>query len=253
VSIDPDSTEPPPPPSKLPHRIVALLEVMLCSGYPTQLALSGSFAALGIAPFNGQGGLSTAYVVGVSLVDTVMVVGLVVLFLLSHGESPRDLIAGRVGLAREAAAGIPLIFVAFGIALAVLLTTQWLAPCQHTVQRNPMQDLLGSKRDVILFALVVLIAGGIREEVQRAFMLHRFEVWLGGARTGLIVTSIAFGAGHFIQGADAALATGLLGAFWGSVYLRRRSAIAPMVSHAGFDLLQIVQFVVARTMQAATG
>ncbi len=244
---------PSPPVSHLPHRIVALLEVLLCSGYPTQLALSGSFAAAGVAPFNQRGGLSTAYVVGVSLLDTAMVIGLVLLFLLSHGESPRGVIAGRVRLAREAAAGVPLILVAFAIALAVLAITQWLAPWLHTVERNPMQDLLGSARDTWLFALVVLLAGGIREEVQRAFMLHRFEVWLGGARTGLIVTSIAFGAGHFIQGADAALATGLLGAFWGSIYVRRRSAIAPMVSHAGFDLLQIAQFVVARTAQVAFG
>jgi membrane protease YdiL (CAAX protease family) len=35
----------------------------------------------------------------------------------------------------------------------------------------------------------------------------------------------------------------LLGAFWGMVYLRRRSTVAPMVSHAGFDLLQIVQVI----------
>jgi membrane protease YdiL (CAAX protease family) len=53
---------------------------------------------------------------------------------------------------------------------------------------------------------------------------------------------VAFGGGHLIQGKDAALATGLLGAFWGVVYLRRRSAVAPMVSHAGFNLLQIVPF-----------
>ena len=38
------------------------------------------------------------------------------------------------------------------------------------------------------------------------------------------------------------VATALLGAFWAVVYLRRRSVVAPMVSHAGFDLLQIVQF-----------
>jgi membrane protease YdiL (CAAX protease family) len=45
---------------------------------------------------------------------------------------------------------------------------------------------------------------------------------------------------------DAALATGLLGAFWGVVYLRRRSCVAPVVSHAGFDLVQILQFLAAR-------
>ena len=85
----------------------------------------------------------------------------------------------------------------------------------------------------------------MREELQRAFLLHRFEAWLGGAPVGLVVTSVAFGAGHFDpQGADAAIATGLLGACWGIVYLRRRSAVAPIFSHAGFDLLEIVQYLV---------
>jgi membrane protease YdiL (CAAX protease family) len=80
--------------------------------------------------------------------------------------------------------------------------------------------------------------------VQRAFLLRRFERWLGGARVGIVVTSVVFGAGHFIQGADAAVATGLLGAFWGVVYLRRRSIGATVVSHAGFNLVQILQYLV---------
>jgi membrane protease YdiL (CAAX protease family) len=90
--------------------------------------------------------------------------------------------------------------------------------------------------------VVLLAAGGIREEIQRAFLLHRFDVWLGGPIVGLAVTSIGFGAGHLIQGADAAVTTGLLGAFWGYVYFLRKSCVAPMVSHAGFDLVQVVQF-----------
>jgi uncharacterized protein len=122
----------------------------------------------------------------------------------------------------------------------VLTAVQWFAPWLHTVARNPLQDLIGSTGQTAVFALVVVIAGGIREEVQRAFLLHRFDVWLGGATVGLVVTSIAFGAGHFdLQGADAAITTALLGACWGIVYLRRRSALAPIVSHAGFDLLEI--------------
>ena len=59
---------------------------------------------------------------------------------------------------------------------------------------------------------------------------------------GVVVASMAFGAGHLLQGADAAIATGALGAFWGLVYLRRRSVIAPVVSHSGFNLIQIAQF-----------
>ena len=104
---------------------------------------------------------------------------------------------------------------------------------------------------------MVVVAGGVREEIQRAFLLHRFDVWLGGSPVGLVVTSVAFGAGHFeLQGVDAGIATGLLGAFWGLVYLRRRSSVAPIVSHAGFDLLQIVPFlglaiIAARAADAA--
>ena len=90
----------------------------------------------------------------------------------------------------------------------------------------------------------LVIAGGIREEVQRAFILHRFDVWLGGPIAGLVASSIAFGLGHQMQGNDVALATGMLGVYWGVVYLRRRSCIAPMVSHAGFNLIELLQFFV---------
>ena len=38
----------------------------------------------------------------------------------------------------------------------------------------------------------------------------------------------------------------LLGAIWGCIYLVRRSIVAPMVSHAGFNLLQLIKFVALR-------
>lgn len=236
----------PPETSHFLARVVALLEVLLCSGFPTQLAIGGTYVAMGRRALNASGGLMTGYVVTVSLADTVVIVALVILFLLAHGERPREVILGRRPIVVEALAGWWLVFVALGVALLVAFVTQRVAPWLHTVPRNPLQDVLQSPRDAWLFALVVVVAGGIREEVQRAFVLHRFTSWLGGATTGLVVTSIAFGAGHLTQGADAAVATGLLGALWGAVYLRRGSAVAPMVSHAGFDLLQIVSFVVAR-------
>ncbi len=112
--------------------------------------------------------------------------------------------------------GLLLIPIAFGIAIVVMLTVRRFAPSLHNVADNPLQELLRSPRDAWLFALVVVVAGGVREEIQRAFLLHRFDVWLGGGVVGLVVTSVAFGAGHFdLQGLDAGIATGLLGAFWG--------------------------------------
>jgi membrane protease YdiL (CAAX protease family) len=228
------------------ERLVAFSEVILCSGFPTQLAIGGTLSALGYGAFDRSGNLSIRYVVGLSLIDAAVVIALVLMFLLIHGERPREVILGLRPAWTEAAAGVPMVFVALGIAFAVVLVARQIAPWLHTVEVNPLQALLRSPRDAWLFALVVIVAGGVREEIQRAFILHRFDIWLGGGVTGVVVTSVAFGAGHIIQGADAAVATGLLGAFWGIVYLRRRSAIAPIVSHTGFDLLQIAAFLAAR-------
>jgi membrane protease YdiL (CAAX protease family) len=231
-----------PTPSPTPReRVLALIEILLCSDYPTQVALAGTFAAFGVRPQSG-GSLSLGYVAGISLLDTLLLTGLIVFFLLARGDRPREVFFGDKRIGPELRAGVPLLFAAFGIALVILLGIQALAPWLHTVPHNPLQDLVNTPADAAIFAIVLIVAGGIREEIQRAFLLRRFERWLGGARVGLVVSSVAFGAGHFIQGADAAVATGVLGAFWGVVYLRRRSIAAPVVSHAGFNLVQVLQY-----------
>ena len=246
----PDSSQPQPLPADVPPapaaRIVAVLQILICSEYPTQVAIGGMLTSLGYVAEFPNHALNPTYVVVLSLLDSAALIGLIVLFLRGGRERPFDVIFGRRPIAREVVAGIPLTFVAIGIAVAVLLAVQQFAPSLHTVDQNPLQQMLRSPRDAWLFVLVVIVAGGVREEVQRAFLLHRFERYLGGGRTGVIVTSAAFGAGHLLQGVDAAIAIGLIGALWGFVYLRRRSIVAPMVSHAGFDLLQIAQFLVAR-------
>jgi membrane protease YdiL (CAAX protease family) len=225
----------------LAGRVLAVIEVLICSDYLTQLALGGTLAAVGYRPYV-DGRLNIAYVVALSLGDAVLLIGLIVLILHAHDERPRDVLFGRRPIVPEIVRGVPMILLALAIGIAVLLSVQHFAPWLHTVPNNPLEALLRSPRDAWLFALVVVIAGGVREEVQRAFLLHRFAVWLGGPLVGVVVTSAAFGIGHLLQGIDAALATGLLGAFWGVVYLRRRSCVAPIVSHSGFDLMQIVQF-----------
>ena len=72
-------------------------------------------------------------------------------------------------------------------------------------------------------------------------MLSRFEKYLGGGGVGLVITSTFFGFLHGIQGRDAMIVTGFLGAFWAAMYLTRRSAIGPISSHALFDTLQILR------------
>ena len=70
-------TDPP-----LVGRVVALLEVLLCSDFPTQLAVGATLAAFGYGPLQPTGQLRVGYIVGLSLIDTVLLMGLVLLF---HG------------------------------------------------------------------------------------------------------------------------------------------------------------------------
>lgn len=244
---DPPGFQPPQPEAPVPTsagRIVAILEILLCSGYPTQLALGSALVVLGFAPVGPDGTLNIAYVATVSLIDTLVVIGLVSIFLTAHRERPRSVLFGDRPLVPELRHGLVLTFGAYVLAIVVLGLILQFAPRLHTVEQNPLQNLMRTPRDAALFGLVAVFAGGVREEIQRAFVLHRFEQWLGGATVGVVVSSILFGIGHVPQGLDAVIATGLLGAFWALVYVARRSIVAPMVSHAGFNLLQLAQFLV---------
>jgi membrane protease YdiL (CAAX protease family) len=240
----PDASDPGPQTSGVfAARVVALIEVLLCSDVVTQFAIGGTLLAIGYHPTRPDGQLIVGYVVALSLGDAALLLALILALLYAHGERPRDVFIGQRPILSEAVVGLWLLPLVLGIAAAVILTVRRFAPSLHNVETNPLQGLLGTPSDAWWFALVVVVAGGVREEIQRAFLLHRFDVWLGGRAAGLIVTSIAFGAGHYgVQGIDVGIATGLLGAVWGLVYVRRGSSIAPVVSHAGFDLLQIVPF-----------
>jgi membrane protease YdiL (CAAX protease family) len=223
-------------------RLVAALEILACSGLPTQLAIAAVLSLAGIAPYDPRGRLTVHYVLAVSLLDTAAIVGLAAWFLRSHGERFSEVMVGRrPGLAELArgAAHIPIVFL---IAVAVMLAIERVAPWMHNVPTNPFQDLIQNRGDAALFAVIAVIGGGFREEVQRAFILSRFERHLGGGWVGLGVSSMGFGLGHIIQGRDVAVTTAALGAFWGLVYLKRRSIVAPVVSHSGFNAAEIFRY-----------
>jgi membrane protease YdiL (CAAX protease family) len=232
------------PPADAPasRRLVAFAEVLLCSSVPTQFALTALLTMAGWAGVDSSGQLSLPFILTVSLADTLLLIVLMIFLMRAHGESATDLWVGERPLKKEALLGLTLIPIVFVMVVVLLNALRLWAPWLHNVPTNPLEQLAaGGPVNAAMFALVAIFAGGVREELQRAFLLHRFEQHLGGAWVGVIVLSVAFGFGHFLQGWDAAITTGTLGAFWAVVYLRRRSAVAPVVSHAGFNSLEILR------------
>jgi membrane protease YdiL (CAAX protease family) len=245
--VYPEAEFPPLPRRILPlERAGAALECLLCSGFPTQVLLIILLTGFGFSIQGAAGGLNPRFLFTLSLLDAAIVIGLTVFFLKAHGESVRDVLIGPRRVFREVLFGIALIPLVFAIVIVVLSLVLTYAPWLHNVPRNPLEDMLGSRLDAAIFAVVVMIAGGVREEVQRGFIVHRFGQYLGGGGTGVAIHSVLFGLGHYEQGYDAAIATGLLGLFWGVIYLRRGSIVAPVVSHAAFNLAQILKFLALR-------
>jgi membrane protease YdiL (CAAX protease family) len=226
------------------ERAAAALEVILCSGFPTQLIIVTVLTTFGMKPVAAGGQLSPSFIFSLTLLDTVALIGLILFFLRAHRESPRAMFAAARPHTRELLFGVALIPASFVVVVSALLLLQLVVPGLRNVPHNPLQDLAHTRANAIVFALVVMIAGGVREEVQRAFVLRRFEQYLGGGMLGLVLFSVIFGLGHLPQGHDVAIATAILGAFWGAIYLRRRSILGPMVGHAGFNLAQVVKFVI---------
>lgn len=237
-------SEPSPTAPVVPiERAAAALEVILCSGFPTQIVIITVLATLGMQPRLADGGFNATFIFTLTLLDTVLLVGLVLFFFRAHRESVREQLFGHRRPVREVLLGIALIPASFVVVITVLMLVQLVVPSLRNVPHNPLAELVKSRADAVIFAFVVMLAGGVREEIQRGFVLRRFEQYLGGGATGLIVFSALFGLGHLEQGRDVALATAVLGAFWGAIFLRRRSIAGPMVGHAGFNLAQVIKFV----------
>ena len=227
---------------QLAERLQAVVEVVTCSGFPTQIAVAWLLALAGVVPFRPDGKLSPGYVFSLSLLDAALLIALVFYFLRVHGERPREVLLGTRRLASEALLGLPLAVPVFLLVVAALSIVRWSAPWLHNVPQNPLEGLIRTPLDATTFAVVAVVGGGLREEIQRAFILRRFERHLGGGWLGLALFSLVFGAGHTLQGWDVAIATACLGAFWGAVFLIRESIAAPVVSHSVFNAAEIFRY-----------
>jgi membrane protease YdiL (CAAX protease family) len=247
--VHPENAGEPAPSLDAPRRVLpierlgAFIETVLCSGFPTQLLVFGTLTGMGMRPRAPDGGWASSFIIAMSLIDMLLVIGLVCLFLRAHGEPLREFVVGRRQAWREALLGLALIPAAFVLIVLLLAVLLALKPELHNVTVNPFERMLQTSRDAAIFVFVAMFAGGVREEIQRGFIIRRFDQYLGGGLFGVVIYGAVFGLGHIDQGYAAAIAIGVLGAAWGCLYWVRQSVVAPMVCHAGFNLAQLLKYV----------
>lgn len=231
---------PEPPENPWLDRFQAIIEVLLLSGL-----VSGFFAAL---PFSirstGHPGMilsNARIVVATILLEAGICLLLLWVLLRLHRETLRDLSLHFDRWISDLAWGATLVPILFLANFLVTAGFRFFLP-QYYLDRNPLTEIIRTPAELAMFIGAALVAGGIKEEVQRAFILTRFRQHLGGAILGLLLWSAVFGAQHYVQGLQGIVAASLFGFLFGAVYLIRGSLLAPIVAHGIYDTVALLGY-----------
>lgn len=220
-------------------RLQALFEVLLLAGIVSSLIATLPFAisASGRASLLANVRAMSVYL----LLEASITFVLLFLVMRAHGETLKGLGLSWERWRFRVLLGLAIVPILFFLNAIVSVIFQTLLP-QYFLRRNPLTELIRTPQDLTLFVGTALIAGGIKEELQRAFILRRFQVYLGGAQLGLILWSAAFGLGHYVQGAQGMVAAGVYGMIFGIAYLAGRNLIIPMVAHGAYDTIALLGY-----------
>jgi membrane protease YdiL (CAAX protease family) len=177
------------------------------------------------------------------IVRTKLLVLAAVYFLLRLGGERFDALGFRShGWPRHVAIGLGFglaMFVALNVALSSVLDS--LLPGPGT--RGPsILSFFHDPRNLLVWLPIGVIGGGMVEEIQRIFVLTRFQHALGraGLALGVALGSAMFGFEHLYQGWSGAVSNAVSGAVLALLYLRRRSALEPIAAHAFADVLAML-------------
>jgi membrane protease YdiL (CAAX protease family) len=220
-------------------RIQAFFEVLLISGlFSSILAILPFYAILGKSAGLMTDAISTSLYL---LLESVITFLLLAMLLKLNSESIRDLGLHWARWRPNVIAGMIVVPFLFIINLFVAYIFQKYFS-KYFLETNPLLEIIRTPQQLGLFIFSALIAGGIKEELQRAFILSRFRKYLGGSLAGLVLWSIAFGAGHYAQGVQGIVVASIFGFIFGMIYLISGSLIAPIVAHSIYDTLALLGY-----------
>ena len=89
--------------------------------------------------------------------------------------------------------------------------------------------------ELTMFVALSITAGICEETIFRGFLQRQFTAWTRSVPAGLVISAIAFGAGHAYQGPRRAVVIGIYGAMFGVLAHRRRNLRPGMMAHAWQD------------------
>ena len=174
--------------------------------------------------------------------NKLLVMATIVLLLRLEGETIAGLGVVRRDWIPHVGMGLVIglvMFIALNVALAAVMRA--LVP-DPPLAGPSIMSFFKQPGNLLIWLPIGIFGGGVVEELQRIFIVTRFEAWLGrpGLVLGVTLSSAMFGYGHLYQGLGAAMGTAVSGLVFALVYLRRRSALEPITAHAFSDVLAML-------------
>ena len=151
-----------------------------------------------------------------------------------HGSSPRSALGERWRSARRffKDIGLGLLFLVASITVTSVLGGQ-----QRTTDSATLFLLPQTNSERAWWIVVALSAGICEEAIFRGYLQRQFMAMTRSVPGGILLSAVAFGAGHAYQGASRAAVIVVLGIMGGILAYWRRSVRPGMIGHALQDLL----------------
>ena len=217
-------------------RLAALAEIFLVSGIATDfLALVLLSACTGFPV--GQITRHSWTLFLLMMISTSLIIALAVLMQrLSTGHADLKIrIRPPKGFAVETGICLLLLPGLFVLTVALRWAVESVFP-STALPVNPILALLQTPGDLALFLISGVVAGGLREEVQRAFIIVRGKGVFRAPLTVLAIWSVVFGLSHHVQGWSAVIVTAVLGFCLGLIYIWRENLYASFLSHSLYNV-----------------
>jgi uncharacterized protein len=110
--------------------------------------------------------------------------------------------------------------------------------------------LPATRNDRIVWVLVSITAGFCEEFLFRGWLLNLTGKALHSVLAGLLISSLFFGFAHLYQGRSGVIGTGILGLFFGLVYIASGSLLPSQILHTLLDLVNGLRFAKRSASQA---
>lgn len=175
------------PRKPLIDRLLAIFEVLLLSGLPSSSLALFAFHRKSVEFLTNDPETLSAFL----LLEAGITLLLLAIILRAHRETVDSLGLQWDRWKANLLIGLALVPCLFLINAIVVSVIRIYLP-KYYLEQNPLTEIIHTPQQLVLFIFSALVAGGIKEEIQRAFILTRFGRYLGGAGLGLFFVEYCF-------------------------------------------------------------